>query len=197
MNITSISGTMEGPKLPVNPLKKDDYVSNLQKQISNIQEQVHKLSEDQELSVEQKMNKKKELEEQLKNLNSQLHQYQLQKKRQENEKSKEAAQEPEKDPKGSNAGLDVKEVGVILSIATSKEQIMSMKKIKTGLEGKLKTARNQEESISLQEKVDTITNRMYEKIGSTNKVIAESEEEKDEKTKEENKDQLLTDEEST
>ena len=83
------------------------------------------------------------------------------------------------------------DTGVIISLSTAKEQIAGMKKVRTDLEGKLRTAETDEARESLQKKIDGLTDDIYEKIKETQDTISdyqEAEQDKTDKTQDEKED---------
>lgn len=65
-------------------------------------------------------------------------------------------------------------MGVILSLSGTKEQIAGMEKIRTDLEGKLRTAGSEEAKQSLQEKIDNLNADIDSKIQESREKIQES-----------------------
>ena len=77
------------------------------------------------------------------------------------------------------------DMGVLISLSTTKEQIADMKKVRTDLEGKLRTAETDEARESLQEKIDNLTEEMFEKAKETQNTISENRKAEQDKTEEE------------
>ena len=59
----------------------DAYSRNIQNQIVNAQKQLQELSSDEEMTLEEKMKKKQEIQQQISNLNMQLRQHQIEQRR--------------------------------------------------------------------------------------------------------------------
>lgn len=177
MSITSVNGTSVPNALPASTSQKDSYEKSIMKQIADTQEKLRSISENGQMSMEQKMNKRKELKEQIQNLNSELRQHQAQKRREEAAKLQEAVKQADSSSGGKResdkAGLNTGDMGVIVSLSTAKEQIAGMEKIKTDLEGKLRTASSQEEQEKWRQKVEDITKRLTEKAKEANDTISE------------------------
>ena len=89
MNITNSNQSMGF--MPVSQSTQDSHEQNIQKQIINLQEKMRDITYNNEMSSEEKNDKKKALQEQIQNLNSELKQYQLQKRQAEAEKRQEEA----------------------------------------------------------------------------------------------------------
>lgn len=76
--------------------------------------------------------------------------------------------------KEENSGFGDEEAGVIISISNVKEQVSYMKKIRTGLEGRMRTAETEQEKFELQERIDHVSQRMGEKMSKIADAIAEN-----------------------
>lgn len=169
MNVTGVNGQLQGI-LPMNSKGQDRYEMSIQKQIVVLQEKMKNIGSDKEKPIEQKMSEKQEIQEQIQNLNKELRQYQIQKRQEEVAKRQEAAQKvAERDRMNQKMeknqyGLSEAETGVIISLSTTKEQITGMKKLQTDLQGKLRTARSEEEKADLQEKIDDIMKGINERV---------------------------------
>ena len=86
----------------------------------------------------------------------------------------------------SNTGIaGSADMGVLISLSTTKEQIADMKKVRTDLEGKLRTAETDEARESLQEKIDNLTEDMYEKVKEAQDIISENQKAEQDKTEDE------------
>ncbi len=81
------------------------------------------------------------------------------------------------------------DMGVLISLSTTKEQIADMKKVRTDLEGKLRTAETDEARESLQEKIDNLTEAMVEKAKETQDTISENRKTEQDKTEDENEEE--------
>ena len=74
---------------------------------------------------------------------------------------------------GGNQKTGAADTGVIISLSTTKEQIAGMKKVRTDLQGKLRTAQTEEEKADLQEKIDNITQNIGDKVKETQETISD------------------------
>ena len=85
------------------------------------------------------------------------------------------------------------DMGVLISLSTTKEQIAGMKKVRTDLEGKLRTAETDEARESLQKKIDNLTEDIYEKVKEAQDTISENQKAEQDKmqnkTEDENEDE--------
>lgn len=114
------------------------------------------------------MTKRQELQQQISDLNMQLRQHQVEQRREKQQK-----QSSFDDLLGGNQKTGVADTGVIISLSTTKEQIAGMKKVRTDLQGKLRTAQTEEEKADLQEKIDNITQNIGDKVKETQDTISD------------------------
>ena len=164
----------------------DSYSRNIQNQIADAQKQLQELSSNKDMTQEEKMNKRQELQQQISDLNVQLRQHQMEQRREKQQK-----QSSFDDMIGGKQETGTADTGVIISLSTAKEQIAGMKKLRTDLEGKLRTAETDEARESLQKKIDGLTDDIYEKIKETQDTISdyqEAEQDKTDKTQDEKED---------
>lgn len=159
--------------------KQDNYEKDIEKQIATLQEKMKNINNEKEMSMEEKINEKKKLQEQIQALNNELRQYQAQKRQKEAAERQEAvkrAAENNTQPKQkekTQTGLGEMETGVILSLSTTKEQMEGIKKLRTDLQGKLRTAKAAEEKEDLQEKLNKLNERIGKKIQESQNTIEE------------------------
>lgn len=64
----------------------DSFTKNIQRQISNAQKQLQELSSNEEMSLEEKMNKRQEIQKQITDLNNQLRQHQIEQRKEQQQK---------------------------------------------------------------------------------------------------------------
>lgn len=187
MGVTSVDGSGKS-NIYAGQLKQDSYEKNIQKQIDKLQERMQNINNDKEKSIEQKMNEKKEIQKQIQSLNSELRQYQVQKRQREAVKRQEAAQRAAgnnnhtKQDEKSKAGISEAVNGVMVTLSNTKEQISGMKKVRTDLQGKLRTAGSAEEKEALQRKIDKLNEDIGRKIKESQDTIEEYQASEKEKT---------------
>jgi len=202
MNVAGISASPQGNMSA--QAAQDTYETDIRKQISDLQEKMKNISNDKEMSSEQKVKERQAVQEEIQNLNSELRQYQIQKRQEEAEKRQEELKQAAEnaDMKAENPqeiqnqkGFGDKETGVIISISTSKEQMEDMQRIRTGLEGRQRTAETGEEKERLQKKINNVSKGIGEKIKITEDTISEFQESRkynDERAKRtENKEEVI------
>lgn len=177
MSVANVNGSAKGNTL-MSQSKQDNYEKKIQNQIANLQEKMKNINNNRKMSAEQKSNEKKKIQEQIQDLNSKLRQYQVQKKQKET-----AEQTDENDNKNDNqiTGVSEADSGVIISLSSTKEQIAGMKKIRTNLQGKLRTARTEEEKEALQKKINKVNEDIGVKVGENRETIREYQEAEEEK----------------
>ena len=168
MEISSINGAnAQVRQMGINQAT-DSYSRNIQNQIANAQRQLQELSSNKDMTQEEKMTKRQELQQQISDLNMQLRQHQVEQRREKQQK-----QSSFDDLLGGNQKTGVADTGVIISLSTTKEQIAGMKKVRTDLQGKLRTAQTEEEKADLQEKIDNITQNIGDKVKETQDTISD------------------------
>lgn len=181
MSVAGVNGPAQSNKL-VGHAKQDSYEKNIQKQIEKLQEKMKNISNDKEKPFEQKVNEKKEIQEQIQSLNSELRQYQVQKRQREAAQKQEAANEPfgnnirTKQEEKSNTGVSEAVNGVLITLSSEKEQISGMTKVRTDLQGKLRTAQTAEERETLQNKINKLNEDIGKKIKENQETIEEYQE---------------------
>lgn len=178
MNVGSVNASGQSIMF-TSQSKQDNYEKDIEKQIATLQEKMKNINNDKEMSMEEKINEKKKLQEQIQALNNELRQYQAQKRQKEAAERQEAvkrAAENNTQPKQkekTQTGLGEMETGVILSLSTTKEQMEGIKKLRTDLQGKLRTAKAAEEKEDLQEKLNKLNERIGKKIQESQNTIEE------------------------
>ena len=168
MEINSINGINTQMRQMGMNQATDSYSRNLQNQIADAQKQLQELSSNKDMSQEEKMAKQQELQQQISDLNVQLRQHQMEQRREKQQK-----QSSFDDMIGGNQKTGAADTGAIISLSTTKEQIAGMKKVRTDLQGKLRTAQTEEEKADLQEKIDNITQNIGDKVKETQDTISD------------------------
>lgn len=167
MIINSINGANTQIRQPGINQETDAYSKNIQNQIANAQKQLQDLSSNEDMSSEEKMKKRQELRQQINDLNVQLRQHQI-----EQRKEKQQKQSPIDDMIGGNQKTGAADTGIIISLSNVKDQITGMNKVRTDLQGKMRTAQTEDEKAELQGKIDNITQNINEKVKETQDTIS-------------------------
>ncbi len=154
----------------------DNHESELRKQITDLQEKKKTISNDKDKTSEEKKKEKQAVQEEIQTLSSELRQYQIQKRQEEAAKKQEAMKEAAKEISEKNAGKEQlpgatvfgnEESGVLISLSATKNQISGMKRIRTDLERRQRTAATDEEKTELQKKVNNVAGNIGRKVTIT------------------------------
>lgn len=168
----------------------DNHETELRKQITDLREEKKNISNDKEKTSEEKKKEKQAVQEEIQTLSSELRQYQIQKRQEEAARKKEALKEAARDDRDRDAekeqlpGTTVfgnEESGVLISLSATKEQISGMKRIRTELERRQRTAATDEEKTDLQKKVNNVAKNIGKKITITEGSISNSQDSKNKK----------------
>ena len=149
MNVNGTSGSNAGVQsFQMNMNQGTDSVSkNLQNQIANAQKQMQELGQDKEMSLEEKMKKRQEIQQQISDLQNQLRQHQVE-QRKESQQKKGSSMD---DMLGSNrqasqsatgsTGMSSASMQAIISANASMDQVKVQGAVKSQMEGKNQTGR--------------------------------------------------------
>ncbi|MBE5927639.1 MAG: hypothetical protein E7270_11850 [Lachnospiraceae bacterium] len=142
MRINGLNGA-NTPAGGMNMTKATDSVSkNIQNQIANAQKQLQELSSNKEMSIEEKMKKRQEIQQQITDLNNQLIQHQTtQRKEQQAKKSSMddmLGGTRKTAPKGGNQGVGLSQASMkaMMSADSAKAQAQVQGSVATKLEGR-------------------------------------------------------------
>lgn len=177
MKIASVSSSSQSIS-SVNQKTQDNFEKDIRQQITRLQDKMKSLDSDKEMTAEQKLKEKQSIQEQIKDLNSELKQHQLEKQQEEDAKKQEEAKKAaesntESTEREIKTGLGNAEAGVMISLSATDEQIDSIRKIRTNLEGKLRTAETEEEKKNLQDKLGNVSKYMGKSIKKSVDVITD------------------------
>lgn len=142
MAISSIQSMgIKADQLRVTPTT-DMYTKNIQQEIMDTQKKMQDISSDEKMSVEEKMKKRQELQQEISDLNNQLRQHLAEKqKEQQREQKKVESQAASAQTKGTNTqgtGMGISGTGMsaMISAGTSLKQAQSHDSVKVKLEGR-------------------------------------------------------------
>ncbi len=94
MTINGTGSVGQGQQMPSSPVAAKDSVSkNIEKQIADAQQRLQGLSTNEELSVEEKMKKRQEIQKQISELNNQLRQHQVELRKEQQQSRAKAMEE--------------------------------------------------------------------------------------------------------
>ncbi len=118
----------------------DSYSRNIQKQIANAQKQLQELSSNEELTLEEKMKKRQEIQQQINDLNMQLRQHQME-QRKEKQQAKASSMDDmlgrtKAKAEEKNTGLSQSSMTAMISADTSVKQAKVQGSAATKMEGR-------------------------------------------------------------
>lgn len=195
MKINGLNGA-NAPSGGMNMLQTNDSVSkNIQNQIANAQKTLQELSANKDMSVEEKMKKRQEIQQQITELNQQLRQHQIEQRKEQQAKkssmedmlggSKQKASKVEK----QNAGLSQASMRAMISSYSALEQARVQGGVASKMDGragvleveiKLDMARGndveakKEELAEVQEKAINAETAQMNTLAEANKEIEEA-----------------------
>ena len=168
----------------------DSYSRNIQNQIANAQKQLQELSSNEEMTLEEKMKKRQEIQQQISDLNMQLRQHQMEQRK---EKQQERASSKDNLPGGVKtkvgekaAGLSQASMTAMLSADTSIKQARVQGGVATKLEGRANVLKaeveqgggnveaKKEEIAELEQKAENATVSQMNTLAEANKVMEEA-----------------------
>jgi len=209
MTINGINGTNTQMKQMGMNQATDSYSRNIQNQISNAQKQLQELSSNEEMTLEEKMKKRQEIQQQISDLNMQLRQHQMEQRKEKQQakgtsmddmlgRSREAVKTGDK-----GGGLSQASMQAMISAGSSMKQAKVQGSVATQMEGKAgvleseikmdkvrgaSTEKKEEELADLQAKAQDATSSQLSTLADANKTMEEAaktdgKDEKDTKTK--------------
>jgi len=120
----------------------DSVSKNIQNQIANAQKQLQELSSNKEMSIEEKMNKRQEIQQQIADLNNQLRQHQIEMRR-EQQQTKNSSMDDMlggtrkvANTGNQGAGLSQASMQAIISADSAISQVQSSGRVVTKMEGR-------------------------------------------------------------
>ncbi len=147
MNIVSItnsaakdSQTING-RQPMQNKRQDGILNSIQDQIMGVQNQLKKISENEEMSLEEKMSKRKELQQQLQDLNKQYTQRKMEVQKEKREKrAAEANANTENKERKEPGVMDSSSMHGLINASSSMESVKTVQSVHTKLEGEARIA---------------------------------------------------------
>lgn len=139
MNSEKTNGTSGSNAKSAKPME-DSLTKSLKKQIARLQENLQKLSENSDLSMEEKMKRRQEIMKQIADLNNQLrmHEMELRKEKQNNEKVQEeqASAKKTENKKNQGTGLSQANMQAMISAETTFDQAKVEGRVVRQIEGR-------------------------------------------------------------
>ena len=197
MNVNVINGNGTGVQaFQMKMNQGTDAVSkNLQNQIANAQKQMQELGENKEMSLEEKMKKRQEIQQQISDLQNQLRQHQIEQRKENQQKSGSSMddmlggnRQAAKAKKGGT-GMSSASMQAIISADSSMHQVKVQGAVKSEMEGKAgvleseikldearggDTTKKREELAEVEAKAQDITASQMEILSETEKDLKEA-----------------------
>ncbi len=193
MTINGISGAnTQAAQIGMNQAM-DSYSKNIQNQIANAQKQLQELSSNEEMTLEEKMKKRQEIQQQISDLNMQLRQHQIEQRKE--QQSKGASMD---DMLGGNrtaaksgnkgSGLSQASMQAMISADSSMKQAKVQGSVATQIEGRASvleseikqdagkgnTEKKEEELAELKAKAQSATAAQMSTLADANKSVEEA-----------------------
>lgn len=188
LNVSNFTKSIHGQSI-ASIQKKDTVIEGIQKQITNIHKQMLSLSENDKLSAEDKMERQKELQKQVEDLNKMMLERNMEiKKEEQEEKSKAISEKVEIQlPRDeNNSGVDFDHMQNFISMGNSLNAVKAQNSIRTKLKGEARileseikldqargvdTTKKSEKLSALSTKIDEITSKISENLGKVDEEI--------------------------
>ena len=108
MRVTGISNNVSASGISSGNvgMQTDSYTKNIQKQIADAQQRLQNLSANQDLSLEEKMKKRQEIQQEIANLNQQLRQHQIELRKEQQNNQEDSADQGITEQKSTSSGKD-------------------------------------------------------------------------------------------
>ena len=175
--------------------KQDPRIKSIQSQIENVRKRLNELSANDNMSVEQKIERRKQLNEQMKELTERLSQVQMEIQQENMRKAEKGKSEQSNDSKNQSNNSGVKNVGLsenIISADLSLKQMQEFESFKAGMEGYKNILKNQikqdikrgvntenkeKELSEIENGIRNTEKNINEKMGEVNKKASQTEDE--------------------
>ena len=168
----------------------DSYSRNIQNQIANAQKQMQELSSNENMTLEEKMKKRQEIQQQIADLNTQLRQHQIE-QRKEKQQAKASSMDDKLDGTKTtagekNTGLSQTSITAMLSADTSIKQAKVQGSVATRMEdganvlkaevkqGGGNVEAKKEKIAELEQKAENVTASQMSTLAEANKAVEEA-----------------------
>ncbi len=168
----------------------DSYSRNIQNQIANAQKQMQELSSNENMTLEEKMKKRQEIQQQIADLNTQLRQHQME-QRKEKQQAKASSMEDKLDGTKTtagekNTGLSQTSITAMLSADTSIKQAKVQGSVATRMEDGANVLKaevkqgggdveaKKEKIAELEQKAENVTASQMSTLAEANKAVEEA-----------------------
>lgn len=195
MTVNGISGANNGMQAGSSGriTQMDSVSKNIQNQIANAQKKLQELSSNEELSIEDKMKKRQEIQQEINNLNQQLRQHQMEQRKEQQSKKSSSMDDMVAGTKNTSAkkgtGLSQASMQAMISADSSMKQAKVQGSMATQMEGKAgvleseikmdkcrgaSTEKKEEELADLQAKAQAATAAQVSTLADANKKMEEA-----------------------
>ena len=193
MRINGINGTNTQTGTIGMAQANDSVSKNIQNQIANAQKKLQELSSNEELSIEDKMKKRQEIQQEINNLNQQLRQHQMEQRKEQQSKKSSSMDDMVAGTKNTSAkkgtGLSQASMQAMISADSSMKQAKVQGSMATQMEGKAgvleseikmdkgrgaSTEKKEEELADLQAKAQAATAAQVSTLADANKKMEEA-----------------------
>ena len=193
INVTDRTGAAQaGTTLRNGGMQSDSYTKNIQRQIADAQQKLQDLSSNEELSLEDKMKKRQEIQQEITNLNQQLRQHQMEQRREQQSQKSSSMDDMITGTKHTSAkkgtGLSQASMQAIISADTSMKQANVQGSVAAGLKGRAEvleseirqdagkgnTEKKEQELADIQGKVQSATAQQMSMVARANQEVEEA-----------------------
>ena len=193
INVTGRTGAAQaGTTLRNGGMQSDSYTKNIQRQIADAQQKLQDLSSNEELSLEDKMKKRQEIQQEITNLNQQLRQHQMEQRREQQSQKSSSMDDMIAGTKHTSAkkgtGLSQASMQAIISADTSMKQANVQGSVAAGLKGRAgvleseirqdagkgNTEKKEQELADIQGKVQSATAQQMSMVARANQEVEEA-----------------------
>ena len=193
INVTDRTGAAQaGTTLRNGGMQSDSYTKNIQRQIADAQQKLQDLSSNEELSLEDKMKKRQEIQQEITNLNQQLRQHQMEQRREQQSQKSSSMDDMIAGTKHTSAkkgtGLSQASMQAIISADTSMKQANVQGSVAAGLKGRAgvleseirqdagkgNTEKKEQELADIQGKVQSATAQQMSMVARANQEVEEA-----------------------
>ena len=197
MNISGINGNTSGTQVFRIELNKDSdpFSKSIQSQIANAQKQMQELGDNKDMSPEEKMKKRQEIQQQITDLQNQLRQHQIEQRKESQKKNAPSMTDmlggnsQHGKSRKSSAGMSSASMQAIISADISMDQAKVQGAVKTDVEGKAgileseikldeargaDTTKKKEELADLESKAQDLTASQLDTLSDANAELKEA-----------------------
>ena len=136
MNETNAQAGIQAGRIN-KPMEMDSFSKSIHNQISNAQKQLQELSENKDMSMEEKMKRRQEIQQQITDLNNQLRQHQIEQRKEQQEKAAKSAEKKDSAKKADKGtGLSQASMTAIISADAAMSQAQVQGSVATRMEGR-------------------------------------------------------------